>query len=323
MKKILLLTSSIIFCNYVFGQDGNSSTKDTFLKSGAETACKCIDSIRMNNREKDEITQEINKCINKEITAYQIAEKLTNLDYLRSIAKEKGGKKQIDITISTDVNSNTYKKYYYDMERYLMENCNALKKKLATNDKENDYSFSKDPKALEFYEKGINEMAKENYTSSIDYFEKALKIDSKFAFAYDNIGISYRKLGDFDKAIEAYEKSLQIDPKGQMPLQNIAVAYQYKKDYANAIKNYEKLAEIDPKNPEIYYGIGQICTLYLRDYEKALNNLCKAYNIYSSQKSAYRTDAENLIGTVYAEMKKAGNEQRFYEILKENKINVN
>jgi cytochrome c-type biogenesis protein CcmH/NrfG len=37
--------------------------------------------------------------------------------------------------------------------------------------------------------------------------------DPEFAFAWDNLGISYRRLNNYDKAIDAYSKSIAIDPK--------------------------------------------------------------------------------------------------------------
>jgi len=128
------------------------------------------------------------------------------------------------------------------------------------------------------------------------------------------------KLGEYDKAIGAYNKSLEVDPTGLLPLQNIAIVYQYKKEYKKAIKAYEKLAEIDKYNPEVYYGIGQIYSVYLKEYEKGLDNMCKAYNLYVEQKSPYRSDAEEIISMIHTEMKKEGKEEKFNEILKLNKI---
>ena len=147
--------------------------------------------------------------------------------------------------------------------------------------------------------------------------------NSNFAFEYDNIGICYRKLNRYDDAIKAYEKSLKIDPNGLTPLQNIAIAYIYKKDYKKAVKAYEKLAKLDSKNPEVYYGIGNIYAQYLFDYEKALENLCQAYNIYVNQKSPYRTDAETLINIVYQGLKKEGKEKVFNQILEKYNISQN
>ena len=98
------------------------------------------------------------------------------------------------------------------------------------------------------------------------------------------------------------------------------MAYQYKKEYDKAIKSYEKLATIDKNNPEIYYGIGNIYAMNLKDYEKGLDNMCKAYNMYVKQKSPYRADAEKMINMIYGEMKEKGKEDVFNKILKENNI---
>ncbi len=151
-------------------------------------------------------------------------------------------------------------------------------------------------------------------------YEKAVEIDPEFAFAWDNIGISYRRLGDYDKALDAYNKSLAIDSTGLMPLQNIAIVYRFKKEYHKAIAAFDRLGTLDKDNPEIYFGKGQIYTAYLNDHENGLDNMCKAYNLYIQQKSPYRTDAEKIIQAIYAEMKKEGKQERFYEILKQHNI---
>jgi len=139
------------------------------------------------------------------------------------------GNKQIDISININEDSNEYKEYYYEMERYLVNTCPSVKAKVAANDKVGEKSISRNSEALKYYNLGIDESKKENFEKAIEYYKKAVVFDPNFAFAYDNIGICYRRLNKFDEAIEAYEKSLKIDPNGSMPLQNIAVAYQYKK----------------------------------------------------------------------------------------------
>jgi tetratricopeptide (TPR) repeat protein len=245
------------------------------------------------------------------------------IDDLKENAEVINGKKQINISINLNENTNDYKKYYYELERYMMANCTSLKEKIASNEKQSTKSFSENKKALEFYSQGLNESKKENYEKSVECFEKAVKEDPEFAFAWDNLGLDYRRLNNFDKAIESYKKSLEIDPNGLMPLQNIAIVYQYKKEYTKAIEAYEKLAEIDKNNPEVYYGIGNIYATYLNDYEKGLENLCKAYNLYIKQKSPYRADAEKLINLIYSEMKKQGKEEEFNKILKSNNISQN
>lgn len=293
--------------------------KEKILKELSESTCQCIDSIPLDNP-KDSITKRINRCIDDKAVAYQLAVKLSEIKDLEKNATEVDGKKQINIDFVLNKNSEDYKKAYYELESYLMENCKAIKLRIASNNKESEKSFSKNPEALKYYNLGIAESNKDNFAKALEFFKKAVVFDSQFAFAYDNIGVCYRNLNEYDKAIDAYEKSLEIDPNGLLPLQNLPVAYIYKKNYNKAVKCYERLAKVDKNNPEVFYGIGQVYIFYLNDLEKGLDNACLAYNIYVEQKSPYRSDAEKMIQYAYDELKKQGKEKVFEEILTKNHI---
>ena len=319
MKKILIGIFTICFCLNGLSQETKTNT---LLKEVAENGCKCIDSIVTSNKTKEEITKQINACIDAQTGAYQVGSKLMGIDLSKEVST-KNKKKSVDININMDKDSKEYKSYYYEIERYLMNNCPTLKKTIAACDIAKDKSVSKNPEALEFYSKGQEEYKKENYKEAISYYQQALKIDSVFAFAWDNIGICNRKLNNYEQAIYAYKKSLELDPNGYMPLQNIAVAYKFNKEYDKAISAYKRLAELDKNDPEVFYGIGETYSLYLNDYEKGLENMCKAYNLYVEQKSPYRSDAESIINTIYGEMKKQNKVTRFNEILEQNHITAN
>jgi tetratricopeptide (TPR) repeat protein len=320
--KIILLALSACFLVKGFGQKGETEGQKTLLAELAENSCKCVDSIRVADKAKKEISREINRCINLQTGAYQLGSKFMNLDSLGKKAKGKNGKKEIDISINMNEDSREYKRFYYEIERYMMDNCEALKEKIASNDKQNEKSYSDNREAVALYTKGVDEAQKGNYKKAVENYEKAVEIDPEFAFAWDNMGLAFRKLEDYDKALAAYNKSLEIDPYGLMPLQNIAIVYRYKKEYDKAIEAYERLAAIDKTNPEVYFGIGQIHTAFLNDHEKGLDNMCKAYNLYIEQKSPYRTDAEKMIQYIYSAMKKDGKEEKFNEILKQHNIST-
>jgi tetratricopeptide (TPR) repeat protein len=322
MKKIILFTTLIFAYTLGICQDINSKS-DALLKELAESGCMCIDSIQSFNKIKTEVSLEINKCLDEATGAYQLGSKLIDISDLSEASEETDEVKDISISINIDEDSKDYKKYYYELERYMMDNCPSLKDILSNNDKLNDKSFTDNEIALRYYSHGIEESENGNFEEAVENFQKAVKVDPEFAFAWDNLGISYRMLNKFDEAIDAYEKSLEIDPNGMMPLQNIAVAYQYKKEYKKAIKAYKKLAIIDKSNPEVFYGIGNVYTINLKDYEEGLDYLCKAYNMYIEQKSPYRTDAEKLINYIYSEMKEQGKEEKFNQILEANHISQN
>lgn len=323
MKKLPILLLLISFYTKGIAQESKNKNTDTLLKELAENGCKCVDSINVYNKANEEIAREISTCIDKQTGALQIGSKLMGIEDLKQNAQEKDGKKQVNISVDFNENSKEYKKYYFEIERYMMSNCSTLKDKVASTEKQSIKSVSENKKALEFYSKGLSESKNENFSKAVEYFEKAVKEDPEFAFAWDNLGISYRRLNNFDKAIASYEKSLALDPNGLMPLQNIAIVYQYKKEFVKAIAAYERLAKVDANNPEVFYGIGNVYATNLKEYEKGLHNMCKAYNLYIEQKSPYRTDAESIISMIYAEMKKQGKEEQFNQILKENNISQN
>lgn len=323
MKKLLLFIPAVFIYISAICQDSIQITKEKILKQLSSSSCKCIESINTINKTKDEVSKEINKCIKDQAMSYQLMVKTLGIDTMAVPIDKITNKKAVTIEVSMDENSNEYKKFYYEIERYLMSDCKALKNKIATNDQLNEKSYSDNKEAQKLYSKGQDELNVQNYKKAAEYFQQAVKADAGFAFAWDNLGLCYRHLEMFDEALAAYNKSLEIDPNGATPWQNIAVVYQYKKEYDKAIKAYEKLAEIDNTNPEVFYGMGQVYAGKLNDYEKGLDNMCKAYNLYVKQKSPYRTDAEKIIQAIYAQMKKEGKEDKFNEILKANHISSN
>ncbi|GGG37295.1 tetratricopeptide repeat protein [Bizionia arctica] len=323
MKKIILLT--IFTCIYSLGisQDIEESSKETLLKELAESGCNCIDSIQIYNKPKTDIALEIHKCIDDVTGSYQLGSKLMDIEELKEDVEVIDGKKEINISLNVNEDSEEYKQFYYELERYMMDLCASLKEKMSTDEKQNAKSISENDIAGAFYDRGITAAKNGFYEEAVKNFQKAVNEDPEFSFAWDNLGVNYRRLNKFDEAIDAYEKSLKIDPNGLMPLQNIAVAYQYKKEYKKAIKAYKKLSQIDKNNPEVFYGFGTVYAINLQDYEKGLENMCIAYNLYIEQKSPYRADAEKIINYIFSEMKKLGQEDKFNQILKDNNISQN
>lgn len=285
-----------------------------FLRDFSMNACKCIDSISLTNKNSVQLSKEISECIDKQVSVYQMTLKL--------FSSLTGPGKNKKIIINTDKKSADYQHYYFQIESWLKDSCKSLNKAIASNNEESEYSFSKDDEAVALYNKGISYLDNENYKEALPYFEKAVKQDPKFAFAWDNIGICSRRLNNFDAAIEAYNKSLELDAKGKTPLQNIPVAYEYKKEYDKALDAYLNILKYYPDDPEAYYGAGRIYAYFKIDLEKSLQYMCKCYNIYTNTKSPYRVDAEKQISYLYGKMKADGKEELFYKILKDNNINT-
>ena len=287
----------------------------TFVRRSGEAACQCIDSVDRAQKDKAEKVKAIAKCIDIQTSALQMSVKLIN--------SLKNPSNEIKIVIG-DTSSAEYQSFYFSIERWLKDSCRTLNKILMTDDdKTSEKSHSQDPEAAAAYNKGLEFTRKDDYAGGIPWFEKAVAIDPEFAFAWDNLGICYRKTDKLEKAEAAYKASLKIDPKGKVPLQNLPVVYQLLNKPDEALDIYNKLLEYYPGDPEVYYGVALIYYNNKKDMEKALDNMCKAYKIYIENKSPYRSDAEKVINMIYSQMKKDNKEDVFNRILKENKITSN
>lgn len=243
------------------------------LLAMSNDACNCISQISLEAEEKN---KQIQNCISQSL------------------------KKSEDDTDSA--NEQSAEVNYKKVENYLVQNCESLKSIAFSENKKFKHASSDNVLAQLAYDDGMEYINNNDVESAIQKFTKAVEIDPNFAFAWDNLGISYRKYKDYDNAIAAYQKSLEIYPQGRLPLLNIAIAYNLNKDYEQAIVYYNKFIELYSEDPEGYYGLGLI--LYTQDQqEEGLDNLVRAYTIYTAQNSPYRSDAAKKIGYMYKDLK--------------------
>lgn len=99
--------------------------------------------------------------------------------------------------------------------------------------------------AIALYASGdINEAAKQ--------YEEAVKLNSKDATAYNNLGNAYRDLNKSDQAIDAYKKSIELDRKSVNTYANLANVQLYTKDAPqDAINTYKNGLKELPENDQI------------------------------------------------------------------------
>lgn len=261
----------IFIFSFILGYS-QDKTNENFLTVSAE-ACNCISKISLETEAKNE---QIKNCI---------SESLEKLDT----------DKQASTDQSPELN-------YQRVENYLVQNCESLKNIAFSENKKFKHASSDNVLAQLAYDDGMEYINEGDAENAIKKFTKAVEIDPKFAFAWDNLGISYRKNNQYDKAIEAYQKSLEIYPQGRLPLLNTAITYNLNKEFKQAVVYYKKFISLYSEDPEGYYGLGLI--LYTQDQqEEGLDNLVRAYTIYTAQNSPYRADAAKKIGYMYKDLK--------------------
>jgi len=284
-------------CEIYKKQITQNQSYNEYLGKSSNAACDCIDEIAT-----DIAIEEKNKLIS---------------DCITKGVSSSGARENIDLNTVENI-----KAFYGHIQNVLVNECKALKKITFSNDEHKLNSYSTNREANKLYNQGIRESEKGNYKKALKYYKKAVTLDDKFVFAWDNLGRMYRELHDYDKAIEAYKNSIAIDSLNRTPLMNIAVAYNYKKDYENSEYWYTKLKDAYPKDPEGHYGLSLVY-MYRNKLEASLNSVIDAHELYKESNSPYTADAKKVMNYLYSLFKEQDKIARFEEICKERGITLN
>jgi len=159
------------------------------------------------------------------------------------------------------------------------------------------YNGTNSIKAKEYFDKAAEYGNNNDFVNAKKYYLKAIKEDSKYIEAYDNLGLVYRRLGEYDNAITYYKKSIEIYPNGIMVHQNLAAVFSIKKEYKNAINEYKAILKISPNDPEGYFGIAN-SYMMLSQFDEALVNANKALDIYKKTNSHQIADGYYMVGLI-------------------------
>lgn len=136
----------------------------------------------------------------------------------------------------------------------------------------------------EYIKKAFESKDSGNYKQAIEYFYKALNIDSESSEIMSEIASLYFKISNPERAIEYYEQALLVDPFNLNIKFSLALVYKY---IGNMEKTVALLESIYSKNNKLEYLIELVHTLYLEGkYEEAVS----LYN-----KSMYKDSESDML----------------------------
>ena len=92
--------------------------------------------------------------------------------------------------------------------------------------------------------------AREEHEKALKDFTKAAGLNPSMPQAYNGMGFSYRKLGDYAKALENYDKALQLAPKFPDAIEYRGEAYLALNRLDDAKQSYLTLFAMDRKQAE-------------------------------------------------------------------------
>ena len=96
----------------------------------------------------------------------------------------------------------------------------------------------------EIFALAVKNHQKNNLQVAKNLYIKTLEIDPDNTNAYNNLGLVFGKLEEFQKAIDCYEKAIQINPKSASIYNNLGVVYEKLKKLDKAINCYQKSTQV-------------------------------------------------------------------------------
>ena len=88
---------------------------------------------------------------------------------------------------------------------------------------------------------------KKDFDKAIADCNEAIRLDPKYALAYNNRGNAWHDKKNYDKAIADYNEAIRLDPTYAFAYNNRGDAWYDKKDYDKAIADFNEAIRLDPK----------------------------------------------------------------------------
>ena len=146
---------------------------------------------------------------------------------------------------------------------------------------------SDSPEAFRYFIYGDNAYNKHDWSTAVNFFLRAIAIDSCFDYAIIRLASAYWALESFREGkkwcLKAYNKKDQMPPQLRLWTERTYSLY-FGTPYEE-IKCLRLLLEIDDQLPYAYYGIGRAFVESLRQYEIAIPEFEKALEIYNKWNS--------------------------------------
>lgn len=120
-------------------------------------------------------------------------------------------------------------------------------------------------RALEIYE---NAARLDSLELKIKGYRRALRVDSNFVDAWNNLGVAYYYYGYVDSAIFCFKKALELNPDHPEVHNNIAFIMDASKQYEFAISHYQKAIRLKPNYVTAMVNLGDTY-FHIKDYDSA------------------------------------------------------
>jgi tetratricopeptide (TPR) repeat protein len=152
---------------------------------------------------------------------------------------------------------------------------------------------TRETKVQRFLLQGNEKVQTRSYQEAKHYFGEALKLDSCFSDAWNNLGTLYFKEGNYGQALSHYDRALECNPNFFQVYLNRANTFYELNQPAASLRDLETYLQNKPDTSVVFFSKGLDFTK-LRKYDEAINAF----------RNAYKTDSTNVellinMATVY------------------------
>jgi len=100
---------------------------------------------------------------------------------------------------------------------------------------------------------------------AVTAYEKAIEAGSGSAAIYNNLGVIYRRRGEYTKARDAFNRAIRASQNLASVFNNLGILDVLEERYEPALTNYKKALKIEPDLTSTLFNIGLLYHLYLND----------------------------------------------------------
>ncbi len=103
---------------------------------------------------------------------------------------------------------------------------------------------------------GNQHLREGEYRAAVFCYDRALELDEKNSWIWDNRGVALSKAKRYTDAIESFEIALDLKPDNVKAWSNMGVALGALRRYEESLNSFEHALEIDPENTEAWNNKG-------------------------------------------------------------------
>ncbi|MCA6073546.1 tetratricopeptide repeat protein [Fulvivirga sedimenti] len=162
----------------------------------------------------------------------------------------------------------------------------------------------RDTQKQRFLIRGNEALSQQNYREATRFYNEALKIDSCYSPAWNNLGVTRFEQKQYGKALEAYDAALACNPEDVEAILNRTNAYYETNQLYRAEDDIAYLIRNMPDSSELHFRLGLVHAK-MHKFEAAINDFSTAIQL-----DALNMDAFVNRGTVYYYMNRLGDARK-------------